>query len=85
MAEGKNLLAGSLGDAGKVVVLEERLEGIEVSLFYACNGTRAIPLPHARDHKRLLDGDAGPNTGGMGAISPNPTMTPELEKQCSGG
>ena len=81
LQEGLKLLAGSLADAGKTVVLEERLEGVEVSLFYACSGTRAVALPHARDHKRLLDDDRGPNTGGMGAISPNPTMTPELEEQ----
>jgi phosphoribosylamine--glycine ligase len=78
---GKALLAGSLGDAGKTVVLEERLFGIEASLFYACNGTKAVSLPHARDHKRLQDGDAGPNTGGMGAISPNPVITEAIQDQ----
>ena len=81
LAAGKLLLEGSLGDAGRTVVLEERLEGIEVSLFYACNGTDAVALPNARDHKRLLDDDQGPNTGGMGAISPNPIMTPNIEAQ----
>jgi phosphoribosylamine--glycine ligase len=56
------------------VILEERLVGTEASLFYACDGTEAVPLPHARDHKRLRAGDRGPNTGGMGAISPNPLI-----------
>ena len=78
---GLELLGGSLGEAGRTVVLEERLVGVEVSLFYACHGTNAVPLPNARDHKRLLDHDLGPNTGGMGAISPNPTMTPALEEE----
>jgi phosphoribosylamine--glycine ligase len=76
---GAALLAGSLGDAGRVVVVEERLAGVEASLFYACHGTDAVALPHARDHKRLLDGDAGPNTGGMGAISPNPLIDEPTE------
>ena len=78
---GKSLISGSLGEAGKTVVLEERLFGIEASLFYACNGTKAVALPHARDHKRLQDGDAGPNTGGMGAISPNPIITDAIQDQ----
>ncbi|MEE2962182.1 MAG: phosphoribosylamine--glycine ligase [Myxococcota bacterium] len=81
-AEGVNiglgLLAGKLGDAGKTIVLEERLFGVEASLFYACDGENALLLPHARDHKRLLDGDQGPNTGGMGAISPNPLLDDKL-------
>lgn len=75
---GSALLNGALGAAGETVVLEERLVGVEASLFYACHGEAAVELPHARDHKRLLDGDAGPNTGGMGAISPNPLITPQL-------
>ncbi|MEE8408882.1 MAG: phosphoribosylamine--glycine ligase [Myxococcota bacterium] len=69
---GTELLEGKLGAAGLTVVLEERLDGVEASLFYACLGQTAVALPHARDHKRLHDGDLGPNTGGMGAISPNP-------------
>jgi phosphoribosylamine--glycine ligase len=67
-------LAGSLGDAGRTVVLEERLTGVEASLFYACDGMHLVPLPHARDHKRVFDNDKGPNTGGMGAMSPNPAI-----------
>lgn len=72
---GAALLAGSLGDAGRTLVLEERLRGEEASLFYACHGEQCIELPNARDHKRLLDGDRGPNTGGMGAVSPSPLIS----------
>lgn len=81
MTQTRELLGGSLGEAGRTVLLEERLVGVEASLFYACHGTQAVSLPHARDHKRLEDGDRGPNTGGMGAVSPNPDITPELEGQ----
>lgn len=80
-AQVRELLGGSLGAAGTTVVLEERLEGVEASLFFACHGEDAVALPHARDHKRLGDGDTGPNTGGMGAISPNPAITPALEEE----
>lgn len=79
-ALGADLLVGSLGDAGRTLVLEERLHGEEASLFYACHGERCVPLPHARDHKRLSDGDQGPNTGGMGAVSPSPSLTDDLER-----
>lgn len=72
------LLDGSLGQAGRCVVLEERLEGTEASLFYACSGTSFVALPDAQDHKRLHDGQTGPNTGGMGAVSPNPDLSAEL-------
>lgn len=74
-ATARELLAGSLGDAGKTVVLEERLVGTEASIFFACDGKTALALPHAQDHKRVGDGDTGPNTGGMGAVSPNPLVT----------
>ncbi len=77
----RDLLAGSLGEAGNTVVLEERLTGVEASLFFACHGTRAVALPHARDHKRLHDGDEGPNTGGMGAVSPNPALSDALSRK----
>ena len=80
LAVSRGLLQGDLGDAGRTVVLEERLSGVEISLFYGCAGRQAVALPHARDHKRLLDGDRGPNTGGMGAISPNPIVTPDIEE-----
>lgn len=76
-----DLLGGSLGEAGRRIVLEEHLFGVEASLFYACRGTAFVALPHARDHKRLLDGDQGPNTGGMGAVSPNPAVDTDLEQQ----
>ncbi|HZW56057.1 MAG TPA: phosphoribosylamine--glycine ligase [Nitrososphaerales archaeon] len=61
----------TFGDAGGQVVVEERLEGREVSLMALCDGKKAVPFGTATDHKRLLDGDAGPNTGGMGAYSPS--------------
>jgi phosphoribosylamine--glycine ligase len=77
---GRSLLAGMLSEAGETLVLEERLSGVEASLFFACHGTDAVALPHARDHKRLGENNRGPNTGGMGAVSPNPTVTPELER-----
>lgn len=58
------------GDAGRRVVIEERLSGPEVSVLAICDGKQALPLIPARDHKRLLDGDHGPNTGGMGVVAP---------------
>ena len=78
---GTRLLRGELGAAGTEIVLEERLVGVEASLFYACDGATAMPLPNAKDHKRIGDNDTGPNTGGMGAISPNPEVSPEIEDQ----
>jgi phosphoribosylamine--glycine ligase len=72
------MLGGSLGQAGADVVIEEFLAGEEVSFFALCDGERAIPLASAQDHKRAFDGDRGPNTGGMGAYSPAPALTPEL-------
>jgi phosphoribosylamine--glycine ligase len=60
------------GDAGARVVLEECLTGPEVSFFAICDGTRAVPLVTAQDHKRIFDEDQGPNTGGMGAFAPSP-------------
>ncbi len=63
-------LGGAFGDAGLSVVIEDHLDGDEVSIFYICAAGEAIPLQPARDYKRLLDGDAGPNTGGMGCFSP---------------
>ncbi len=69
---------GSFGDAGRVVVVEAFLEGEEVSLFGLTDGEAIELLPAAQDHKRLLEGDAGPNTGGMGAYSPVALATAEL-------
>jgi phosphoribosylamine--glycine ligase len=66
------------GDSGAEVVIEEFLLGEEVSFFALCDGTTALPFGSAQDHKRVGDGDTGPNTGGMGAYSPAPIMTPAL-------
>ncbi len=71
----------SFGDAGARVVLEEMLTGPEVSFFVVANGDQYVPLLSAQDHKRIFDNDQGPNTGGMGAFSPSPLMTPELQQQ----
>ena len=65
---------GALGEAGRSVVIEECLSGEEVSLFALCDGITAVPLGAAQDHKRVGEGDTGPNTGGMGACSPPPPM-----------
>jgi phosphoribosylamine--glycine ligase len=67
------------GDAGSRVVVEEFLEGEEVSFMALTDGRTVLPLATSQDHKRALDGDRGPNTGGMGAYSPAPLVTPELE------
>jgi len=68
-----------VGDAGRTLVVEERLQGPEVSFFAIADGDRAIALSSAQDHKRAFDDDRGPNTGGMGAFSPSPLLTPDLE------
>ncbi len=73
--------SGLYGDAGSTVILEDRLEGEEASFFALCDGRTALPLATAQDHKRAYDGDTGPNTGGMGAYSPAPVMTPALERR----
>jgi phosphoribosylamine--glycine ligase len=75
------MFAGGLGEAGAEVVVEEFLQGEEASFFALCDGETAIPLASAQDHKRVFDGDEGPNTGGMGAYSPAPVMTPELTQR----
>ncbi|HVP61303.1 MAG TPA: phosphoribosylamine--glycine ligase [Myxococcaceae bacterium] len=73
--EAVRALAG-LGEAGRTLVLEEVLAGEEVSVIALCDGARYVLLPPAQDHKRLLDGDQGPNTGGMGAYCPAPVLDP---------
>jgi phosphoribosylamine---glycine ligase len=73
------IFGAELGAAGLVV--EEFLAGEEASFFALCDGTTAIPLVAAQDHKRVFDGDQGPNTGGMGAYSPAPVMMPELSRR----
>jgi phosphoribosylamine--glycine ligase len=69
---------GAFGEAGASVVIEEYLDGEEASFFALCDGTHVLPLAGAQDHKRAFDGDEGPNTGGMGAYSPAPVITPEI-------
>src|SRR4029077_12018277 len=69
---------GAYGEAGKEIVIEEFLDGEEASFFALVDGETALPLATAQDHKRAFDGDGGPNTGGMGAYSPAPIMTPAL-------
>src|SRR5213593_1408276 len=69
------------GDAGSRVVVEEFLEGEEVSFMALTDGTTVLPLATSQDHKRALDGDRGPNTGGMGAYSPAPIVTPALRER----
>jgi phosphoribosylamine---glycine ligase len=73
------IFAGSLGEAG--VVIEEFLAGEEASYFVLSDGDNVLPIATAQDHKRAFDGDRGPNTGGMGAISPAAVMTPDLERR----
>ena len=72
---------GAFGSAGAEVVIEEFLAGREISFFALCDGETAIPLATAQDHKRVFDHDEGPNTGGMGAYSPTPFVTPEIHDQ----
>jgi len=69
------ILNGKFGKSGDIVILEEKMEGPEVSVFALCDGENFILLPTAQDHKRLNEGDKGPNTGGMGAYSPAPLLT----------
>jgi phosphoribosylamine--glycine ligase len=75
------IVARELGDAGSVVVLEELLPGEEASFHVVCDGTRAVPLVAAQDHKRVFDRDRGPNTGGMGAYAPAPVVTAAVQAE----
>ena len=72
------MLSGRLGEAGREVVIEEFLEGEEASFIVMADGSHVLPLATSQDHKRLGDGDRGPNTGGMGAYSPAPVVTPAI-------
>jgi phosphoribosylamine--glycine ligase len=74
-----SMFEGGFAGAGGAVVIEEFLEGEEASFFVLTDGTTLLPFGSAQDHKRVGDGDTGPNTGGMGAYSPAPVLTPELE------
>jgi phosphoribosylamine--glycine ligase len=89
LAAGKGVIVADDGPAaaaavdelwkpGTRILIEERLSGPEVSIIAVCDGESVVPLPPARDHKRLLDGDRGPNTGGMGAVCPPSDATQEL-------
>ena len=69
------------GSAGTKIIIEEFLEGEEASFIVICDGSTILPLDSSQDHKRLLDNDAGPNTGGMGAYSPAPLVTDEVNKK----
>ena len=71
----------AFGNAGASIVIEEFMEGEEASFFALVDGEHAIPFAHAQDHKRAFDGDKGPNTGGMGAYSPAPIITSELQDE----
>ncbi|MDW8399904.1 MAG: phosphoribosylamine--glycine ligase [Acetobacteraceae bacterium] len=86
LAEAEEALADAMerglhGEAGRRVVIEECLAGEEVSFFALCDGTDALPFAAAADHKRVGEGDTGPNTGGMGAYSPPPAFTPALQAE----
>ena len=75
------LEGGKFGSAGKQIIVEDYLQGEEASYFALIDGAAVVPLGSAQDHKAVFDGDKGPNTGGMGAYSPAPVVTPELEAQ----
>jgi len=79
--EAEGAVRAIFADAGASVVIEEFLEGEEASLFVLTDGETLVSFGSAQDHKRVGDGDTGPNTGGMGAYSPAPVLTPELETQ----
>ena len=73
---------GKFGASGSTVVIEECMTGPEVTVLAFCDGEHVRPMVSSRDHKRAFDGDKGPNTGGMGAITPAPGYTPELAQRC---
>ena len=73
---------GKFGDSGSRVVIEECMTGPEVTVLAFADGEHVVPMPSSQDHKRAYDGNQGPNTGGMGAISPSPNYTPEVAQRC---
>jgi phosphoribosylamine--glycine ligase len=81
IAAARDMFAGAFGAAGDTVVVEEFLEGEEASFIVMVDGERVLPLATSQDHKRLGDGDTGPNTGGMGAYSPAPVVTDALHER----
>lgn len=82
IAAANNMLSGeSFGKAGQEIVIEEFLQGFEVSCFAFVDGETVVPIGHAQDYKRALEGDKGPNTGGMGAISPLPQFSSEMHDE----
>jgi phosphoribosylamine--glycine ligase len=74
------MFEGGFGESGAAIVVEEFMDGEEASFFALSDGTHVVPLAGAQDHKRVGDGDVGPNTGGMGAYSPAPVLPPALEQ-----
>ena len=77
----REIFSGAFGEAGAEVVIEEFMQGEEASFFVLTDGETVLPLATAQDHKRAFDGDKGPNTGGMGAYSPAPVISPEVAEQ----
>ncbi|WP_029520266.1 phosphoribosylamine--glycine ligase [Persephonella sp. IF05-L8] len=77
----KDMFGGLFGEASKRIVIEEFLEGEEASYIAMVDGDKLVPMATSQDHKQVFDGDKGPNTGGMGAYSPAPVITPEIEKE----
>jgi phosphoribosylamine--glycine ligase len=75
------MFSGTFGGAGAEVVIEEFMEGEEASYFILCDGKNVLPVGTAQDHKRVGEGDTGPNTGGMGAYSPAPVLTDEIAER----
>jgi phosphoribosylamine--glycine ligase len=76
-----DMFSGTFGGAGAEVVIEEFMEGEEASYFILCDGKNVLPVGTAQDHKRVGEGDTGPNTGGMGAYSPAPVLTDEIAER----
>ncbi len=76
-----SMMAGAFGNAGEEIVIEEFMEGEEASFFVITDGKTTLPMIASQDHKRVGEGDVGPNTGGMGAYSPTPVFTPDIQAQ----